>query len=708
MKTKQTLIGIVFLGLVSVALYSLFFGSFEPGTVSKESRTASSVKKEKPSTVLLIDPGAIKDAAGSQSARPNTKRKATAEEVVKAHDFEKARRVWEEKRKKESGADRLKDAWKKKKNAKKGFSKKTLSAEDRKRWAKWAKAKSAYLEPKTLTIRGRLVDAKRAVIPGARLVLRGNAKVPDQTQTIETKSDEEGQFSLSGTRYQFHLNIVGPPGFVGKSILVPWTDASEIDLGTIILGASTQLTGFVEDPDGVGVAGVTVKLFTVDDYAAYARAENVAYTPQRVTPRAITKTNNSGQFTLNAPAGDGVVVAEKNGFRPSEGFRLTSKVDRSRNQTLRLRVGQDVTIVVRDQDNKVLSGSSLRLLRFGELYNPAWNQPVLASATTNSDGRVVFRKLTLRRYQVAVLIENDAPSCQNFQVNFENPTEITVVVQRSVKVKGQLTSNVQDSTLPGGALLVYREGADGLQDRRQINAKVAVGGDGRFQLGSFHTGRYVLFIQPGAGFFPATKHFEVVSGGADLDLGLIEIRTLTTLKVQVRDAQSKGIKGCRFLVSPSNFDESRFVDDADGRAVTDSEGTAILVNMPTGQVVVAVLNSQQQLLCYKAMEVSTQSDQSVTINVSGVVGGLHGTVSVAAGETFPGGQLELRPEGTQAPAFTITVPVTGIYRKDGIPAGTYSVSFVPNGQIERLRLEAVTISENRDLEQNFTLPSRDH
>ncbi|MDF1664428.1 MAG: hypothetical protein P1V97_21875 [Planctomycetota bacterium] len=708
MKTKPMLIGITLLVAVSGALYFLLIASHEQDKPAKVSASGKRVLRKKNSPGR-IDPGENADARRDEKNKtPKAKAKMSDEDIVKAHDSEKARRDWEAKKKKESGANRLKNGWNKKKKARKGFSKKKLSAEDRKRWTKWAKAKNAYLEPKRLTIHARIVDASQVAIPGARVLLRGSAKLPDQAQNIETRTNDEGQFTLSGTRYQFHLTIEGPPGFIGQTLLIPWTDASEIDLGTIVLVGSTNLTGFVEGPDGTVVSGVTVKLFAVNDYPAYSRAENVAYTPRRANPIATVQTNNAGQFTLIAPAGESVIIAEKNGFRSSEVFRLTAKVDRSRNQTLRLRRGQDVMVIVKDQANNVLAGSELRLVRFGELYNPDWKQPVLASGTSNSEGRVLFSNLTFQRYQVAVLIDNDAPSCQNFQVNFENPAEITVVVQRSVQVKGQLKSNSQDSPLQGAGILVYREGADGLRDRRQINAKVAVGGDGRFDLGKFHTGRYVCFIQPGAGFFSATKHFEVASGAADLDLGMIELRALTTLKVQVRDAQSKGIKGCHFLVSTSNFDESRFADSSEARAITDSDGKASLINMPSGQVVVAVLDALQQVLCYKTIELSTQSDQAVVINVSGDVGELHGTVIVGAGETFRGGQLELKPEGTHVAGLSISVPATGIYRKEAIPIGTYSVAFVPTGQIERIRLDPVTIFKNRDSERDFTLPSPDH
>lgn len=705
MKQTKKLAAVLFLCLISGGLYVLLLGSGEPKALSKapvKSRPKAKVAQK----ALLIDPGDTVSSLDSKSGM-NPNGKVSVAEIVKAHDFEKERRDWEAKKNRKKKGQ-LRKGWSKKNKAKKGFSKQKLSAEDRKRWGKLARAKNFYLEPKSLQLKARVIDGKNKPIPGARVVLRRSGKLPEHNQDLETRTNEEGKFLLSGTRYQFHINIKGPPGFLGHSLLVPWTDGSHIDLGDIVLKGITQLTGFVEGPAGTVVSGVTLKLFNTEQYAIYAQTENVAYSRQRATPIAITQSNESGRFTLNAPSGDAIVIAEKAGFRSSSPFELTAQTDRSRNQTLRLRRGQNLTVIVKDEENNVVEGMAARLLRFGELFNPAWNQPILASGKSDAEGRVVFDNVTFRRYQVAVLVDDAPPQCQNFQVNLESPTEIVIVLKRAVKVKGQLTSNDRETALSRATLLLYREGIDGLRDSRQINAKVAVGGDGRFELGQFHEGRYVLFIQAGGLFFPSTKHFEVVSGQTTLDLGKIELRALTTVKVQVRDAQGKGVAGCRFSLSTSNSDESRFAHDSEARSTTNSEGLATVIDMPTGSVTVAVLSASQQILCYQRMDVSTEVAQTLTINISGEVGTLHGSVTAGAGEAFQGGQLELMPEGIRSAGILIGISGNGVFRKEKIPTGRYSVAFRPRGQVISILLGSVTISKDQDLEKDFNLSSGNH
>lgn len=702
MKRKATFTAALFLAFVSGALYYLLIGFPEGVETDKQSQAASAKLSPTPKgSQKAGDDPKVELGNRKQSSEP-IKEEASAAEIVKKHDFEKVRREWEQKQNKDSGAQRLKKAWAKKNSKKKGFNKKSLSADEKQRWQKWAKAKNFYLEPTKKTITARLVDTNQRPIAGAKITLRRSQKIPDQRSDLETRSDEEGRFSLSGIRYQFYLNIEGPPGFVGLGFLVPWTESEEIDLGDLVLKASTVFTGFVESPAGQALEGVTLRLFSKADYSRYLQAENVAYVPRRAVPVVTGQTNASGYFSLNAPAGDGVVVAEKEGYRTSIGFELSATVDRSRNHTLRLRQGKDVTITVKDQEGHVLEGSEARLLRFGELYNPAWNQPVLATVTTNDQGQALFKNLTKSRYQVAVMVEGDSPVTKNFQVNFDAAVEIEVVVQRSVAVKGQLKSDSEDTPLSSATLLVYREGPDGLRDARQINAKVAVGPDGRFQLGRFHSGRYVLLIQNHSAFFPATKHFEVVSGGEELDLGEIQLTSLTQVNVRVLDSSDKGVSGCRFTLSSSTFDEFRYAESPDQvRASSNEEGRATIVNMPKGQVTVTLLGPGQEVLGYQTLTVTSDSDQKIELRVATETGTLHGIVSGPAGENFPGGRLELRPEFARGQPIDINVTKDGRYRKEKIPQGAYAAFFLPTGSQERRSLRTVTVVKDQDTEQDF-------
>ena len=702
MKRKATFTAALLLTLVSGALYYLLIGF--PNEVETDKQTQKTHAKLSATPIGSLRDGAAPkvDLVEQTPTSDPVQKKASAAEIVKKHDFEKVRREWEQKENKESGAKRLKKAWTKKNAKKKGFDKKSLSADEKKRWQKWARAKNFYLEPTKKTITARLVDNNQRPIAGAKITLRRSQKILDQQTDLETRSDEEGRFSLSGIRYQFYLNIEGPPGFVGLGFLVPWTESEQIDLGDLVLKASTVLTGFVESPDGQALAGVTLKLFSKADYSSYLQAENVAYVPRRAAPVVTGQTTDSGYFSLNAPAGEGVVVAEKEGYRGSIGFELSATVDRSRNHTLRLRRGKDVTITVKDQEGNVLAGSETRLLRFGELYNPAWNQPVLGTATTDDQGHAVFKNLTKSRYQVAVMVEGDSPVSKNFQVNFEAETEIEVVIQRSVAVKGQLKSDSEDTPLSSATLLVYREGPDGLRDARQINAKVAVGPDGRFQLGRFHSGRYVLLIQNHSAFFPLTKHFEVVAGGEELDLGEIQLSSLTQVNVRVLDSSGSGVSGCRFTLSSRTFDEFRYAESPDQvRASSDDEGRATIVNMPKGQVTVTLLGTGQEVLGYQTLTVTSDSDQKIELRVATETGTIHGTVSGPAGASLVGGRLELRPEFTRGQPIVITVTNDGRYRKEKIPQGAYAVFFLPTGTQLRRSLRTITVVKDQDTEQDF-------
>lgn len=566
-----------------------------------------------------------------------------------------------------------------------------------------AKRNSYYLKPKTLTIRGRILDEQRSPVAKASLSFKGSDKFPVDKSAVTTSTDDNGQFTVRGTMKRFLLVVTAPDGLEDKEILVPWVEAAEIDLGEIILRASTLVTGRVLDNAEKGISGAKVLLMTAAEYDKFVRNQNVAYAEETGAPTVEQSSGEDGQFQVKAPPGDYLLFSTAKGYRESEPVKVGKGAGASTDLSLTLRPGLTLTVQVKNSKDEPMENATVRLARYGQIYNPNWKNKWLAELKCNESGQVIFPKLEHRRYQIMAFAEGYAPKAINsdFELN-QSAKTVPVIVQTSSRVVGKLVAKDAPEGM-GGTALLYAEGADGRIDTRRIFSHVPVPKSGEMNLGDLSHGRYVLALFA-RGHFPLSMNLNIKNEGKETDLGEIEMKVLKNLEVIVFNGTGQGVQGLSVSQSPDDYSQLVELKTADGKAVTDSSGRFLAINAPPGPTTLTVFDATKKVLGFHKVTLADSDDNSVTITLPETYGNLNIRVGQSGDANSTIQRLELVRVGGHAGVVPGTLNSEGVFEIKDTPPGNYQILLYLPGHPEASSGGTVTITAGDNPEKTITSP----
>lgn len=566
-----------------------------------------------------------------------------------------------------------------------------------------ARKYSYYLKPKTLKIRGQILDEQRSPVAKATLAFKGSDKFPVDTSAVTASTDNDGRFEVSGTMKRFLLVVTAPAGLEDKEILVPSVEGSEIDLGEIVLRASTLVTGRVLDSSEKGIVGARVLLMTAVEYDKFVRNQNVAYAEDVGAPTVEQVSGEDGQFQVKAPPGKYLLFSTAKGFRESAALSVGTG-SATNDLALTLRPGLTLTVLVKNNKDEPMENATVRLARYGQIYNPNWKNKWLAELRTNSGGQVVFPALENRRYQIMAFAEGYAPKAQNsdFQLD-QNSQKTELTVQTSSRVIGKLMSAKSPEGM-GGTALLYAEGSDGRIDTRRIFSHVPVPESGEMNLGDLSHGRYVLALFA-RGHFNLSMNLDIKNEGNEIDLGDIEMKVLKNLEVIVFNGTWQGVQGLSVSQSPDDYSQLVELKTADGKAVTDSSGRFLAINVPAGPTSFTVFDSNKKVLGFHKATIADSDDNTVTITLPETYGNLNVRVDQREGASQGALRMELVRVGGHVAAIPGTVNSGGLFELKDVPPGAYSLLLYLPGKPEASPAGQVTVVAGDNPEKIVTVPA---
>ncbi|MDF1660171.1 MAG: carboxypeptidase-like regulatory domain-containing protein [Planctomycetota bacterium] len=567
-----------------------------------------------------------------------------------------------------------------------------------------AKKYSYYLKSKKLTIKGRVIDEQRSPVAKASLAFKGSDKFPVDSSALTATTDSDGRFTVSGTMKRFLLVVTAPAGLEDKEILVPWVEGSEIDLGEIVLRASTLLTGRVLDSSEKGIQGARVLLMTAVEYDKFVRNQNVAYAEETGAPTVEQVSGEDGQFQVKAPPGDYLLLSTAKGYRESAPLSVGKGAGATNDLALKLRPGLTLTVLVKNNKDEPMENATVRLARYGQIYNANWKNKWLAELKCNSSGQVVFPALENRRYQIMAFAEGYAPKALNSDFQFDkNAQSVSLTVQTSSRVIGKLMSKESPEGMRGTALL-YAEGSDGRIDTRRIFSHVPVPTDGNMNLGDLSHGRYVLalFAQ---GHFPLSMNLNIKNEGKETDLGEIEMKVLKNLEVIVFNGTGQAAQGLSVSQSPNEYTQLVELKTDAGKAVTDSSGRFLAINVPSGATTFTVLDSNKKVMGFHKATIADADDNTVTITLPETYGNINIRTNQPEGQSQAALRLELVLVGGHVTAIPGVVNAEGLFELKDVPPGQYNILLYLPGQPEGSPAGQVSVTAGKNPEKSITVPA---
>lgn len=563
-----------------------------------------------------------------------------------------------------------------------------------------AREQGYYMEPTQRTVQGRLIDERGEAIADAALVIPTLTGKNPGAEPAEARSDEQGRFALTATRYRFQLRIAPPAGAEGRTVLVPHSETATIDLGDITLRRALRVAGRVLDPDGNPAAGARVRAFSPQAYDAYAAARNVAYIETPATPHE-QLSDALGRFELQLSPGPRVIVASGEGLRDAPPQSITVE-PASPPLDLRLRPPLRLTVIARDQLGVAVGGAAVKLTRFGQLYQGLPKERVQRNVTAEAGGRAVIADLTEPRYQLIVEAVGFARHRQNlvFEAD-QGEVEVAVSLQAGARVSGRLVSRDNGEALVRGGLIFAAADPDGRPDMQRLLAKSPIDSDGRFGYEQVPPGRYVLMVHM-ADHARRDVSVTVPADGADVELGELALTPLGEVQITVLDSEGQAVEALSLIAgSPQS---AQLIEEFDP---TDSDGRALL-RLPRGPVTLTARGKDGGFLVFA--ELDLRGTNEATVRLPSATAALTGRVLDARGAPLPGQPLLLR-RSLQAPLLPVTADEDGRFELAGLPPGSYELlastasaaqpDFVSaSGRV----IARLNLSADQTLNRDFSLP----
>lgn len=567
-----------------------------------------------------------------------------------------------------------KDPWaaKKKRWAEK---KKHWSKEEKRRWAakleakrSWAKERGSYLSLKGLSLGGRLVDEAGLPVPGAALSLEARpSKGRPVAKPKETISDQEGRFQLHAQRRHFRLLIRAPEGLQSREISLPWTDQDELELGDLTLGRATSFTGLVYDPEGKPALKSLITVTTAEELERLRAAENVAYLSDPPRPVATAEADPEGRFTLQLGSGRLFVIASAQGFRSSAPLEINKAGPERHALRLRLRPARSLLVRLEDQAGLPLNGVRVRLVRYGEVYDPKRSQ-VQAEGQSDSAGQVTIAGLTKRRYQAVAELEGFAIQQANLNLSeSEDPSRLKLIINTGARIRGRLIDRRTGQAHSLG-LALFHEDDSGRPDLHRIVGKSSSDKEGRFTFEAVNPGRYVLTIGSNE-YAPISHKIEVSGQSNEEDQGDIELTPFGQVKITLLDAAGQPQRGLRLSHS---FHQQSGVFALPGS--TDDAGLLEAQRIALGKNTLTVLDPKGLVMAFHEADFAVKTE--LTIRLPAAAATLRGRLHGAKDEPQAARQLELRRAAGQALPIVTRTDADGRYEFSAVPPGQYSLHLI--------------------------------
>jgi hypothetical protein len=407
-------------------------------------------------------------------------------------------------------------------------------------------------------VTGRLVDAAGKPVAGrVRLSsIDGTVLHMLLQDLVEAQAGGDGRFVLGPTPQGDLVLQASAAGLAPREVETAFESRTRgTDLGDVVLESGPVVRGVVQDRQGAGIPGATLRVFT-----------------RGPTPPVEADTNELGAFVLaGLPAGTVDVQVRAPGYAS---VRQTVAVG-SENVVITLDTGGTVTGAVVDGKGQPVSGAMVRAAPEGEADSWA------AGLASDGDGRFTLYDVRPGRYVVDARAAGYAPgNVSGVRVSAGQSTDVGTLKLRS---GGLLQGTVTDSAnepIAGASIRVETGSFMGPGDSTQTDAA------GAFQIAGLAAGRVDVVAQH-PGFAPARLT------GVTIDP---EGRPTEATVVMTRGGRVEGVVRRRGgqpfsagRVTVVSRREMRGFDPRGGQPIRD-DGSFVLERVPPGPSWLSVLS----------------------------------------------------------------------------------------------------------------------
>jgi len=355
-------------------------------------------------------------------------------------------------------------------------------------------------------------------LPGVKVLVIGVSADERRGRPYECLTDEDGTFTFEEL-----------PALVGYALVVDHAPFKEVvlrglnvrrdrttDVGTIVLGSPTALTGDVVDAAGRPVPGAVVQVFfdrTRPDRLDVRRG--LLDLQSALDPLAEARAWRDGRFDVSdLPPGRYVVRISAPGYATAfrEGVWVTND-ERATALHVILDRGAGYEGRVLDPEGRGIANARVIAIAFPDRNSTRLDR---VETTTSSDGRFRLDGLVAgTRYFVEAWATGYAPAGRFLEPKEIEPLDITLVP--SGRVEGVITDATNEAPVPGAEVTLVAGTANTLSPVATLTDA-----DGRYALDHVSPGPILLFAAKAPGY-PASTFDMRSSGGLKVVAGEITV-----------------------------------------------------------------------------------------------------------------------------------------------------------------------------------------
>lgn len=506
-----------------------------------------------------------------------------------------------------------------------------------------------------------VVIGEGAPVPGAHLEILRHAEVLGEAET-----DARGRFRLPVRPLSGAGTLrVRARGFVSvERNLPPKPAGGTILLGNLRLLRGQRLTGHVYDGRGDALPDAEVRVEPMSPGADLLVARG--------------RTGGDGLFEIaDAPPGTVQVSARARGY----GEKSVPYSPGGPSLELRLEPGVDLTLVLRTRSGAPVAGAEITI------QTP--NDPRASGRVAESDeqGRVRFEGLGTRLWNVRIAHPEFRP--MNRPQMQATGVEQVIECQPWPGIAG-LVRAPGGQPIPAGTRVQALPASAPGDVLMNAGSGLEVARDGTFRVGGLRQGDWRVRVSA-PGFAPATSAPVKLANEGDGHAGTIELQAGAKL-VFALTVEHKPVVGAEveLFAAPPAPAQLWALAGARGsgpgkRALSGSNGLAMLENLPPGRVWVVVYAEGSPPKASGPHDVSAEASPTPIAIELERGGRLQGQVKLEGGAPAAGAQLRVLERGGH-----LTFPLTlasgedGRYTSAWMPAGPYTIeAFAPEDPTQR-------------------------